>query len=373
MPTVILNHMDTIQLTQQLISIKSYVDSDCNEAALGNFLFTYCSRNLPWLTVTKQLVEKNRYNILALPSSDVNLLFICHMDTVKPSISDSQMCNPIIKNNKLYGLGSADMKGGTAAAIKAIEEIGKDKKVGIIFDCDEEYYFKGAMKLLQAYSFTPKLLIFPEPTDCKMVNKCRGIVEIAFDVIGKTAHAGDPSAGVNAIEKSVQLVHLLKDKLEPSSLSNFKTTINLSAINGGRRQNDQVAIQANAIPDIAKVLLDIRPADSQIDAECIFQQLKNLSTQLGITLENLQTNINYRGYESDQSKLNTLIQGIDIDYSNQITSGGFFEAALFANKWNRLAISLGPTGQGHIPDENVDLDSIRKCQQLYQQLVEKLS
>ena len=136
--------MNLIKLTQKLISIPSYVDENTNEYEIGNFIYDYVSTNLPWLDVKKQMVEDKRFNVIALPkNSQPKLLFVSHMDTVKPTGIPKKQLKPQIIGKKLYGLGSADMKSGLAASIKALEKTGPNNNIGLIFDIDEEWYILG--------------------------------------------------------------------------------------------------------------------------------------------------------------------------------------------------------------------------------------
>ena len=95
-----------------------------------------------------------------------------------------------------------------------------------------------------------------------------------FDVIGKSAHAGRPQLGVNAIETAVKTIRRLKTILRENDQPELQsTTVNLSTLQGGKRQQDQIISQGNVVPDIAKVLLDIRPADTSLSAKSIFNEL----------------------------------------------------------------------------------------------------
>ncbi len=137
---------DLIELAKDLISIPSYVDLVTDESKVGEYLLSYLAENLPWLKVKIQKVSARRFNIIALSDPNPRLLFLCHTDTVNPSSKNS--LEPNIIGNKLFGLGSSDMKGGLSCAIKAIEELGEGFSAGLILDCDEEYSFLGINKLV---------------------------------------------------------------------------------------------------------------------------------------------------------------------------------------------------------------------------------
>jgi acetylornithine deacetylase/succinyl-diaminopimelate desuccinylase-like protein len=98
------------------------------------------------------------------------------------------------------------MKAGIASTLTALKKFKHTKGVTLTLECDEEYYFKGIKKLLKEYKFNPKLVICPEPTNLKIISGCRGLIEIKLSILGKTAHAGNPQAGINAIEKTVRII-----------------------------------------------------------------------------------------------------------------------------------------------------------------------
>lgn len=350
---------NVIELTKKLISIPSYVDKQNDEKQIGKFLYNYLKNNLKWLKVYKQKVTNTRINIIATKNSDPQLVFICHMDTVRPSGSKKRMLTPQIKENKLYGLGATDMKGGLAAALIACEEVSQTKNIALIFDCDEEYYFKGIKKVLEEYQFRPKLVICPEPTNLEIINGCRGVIEIEFECIGKTAHAGTPQKGINAIEKAVRLVVLLRKEMINNDLKELgTTTVNLSAINGARLQDGKIVIQANAVADIAKVLLDIRSANPNINAKKILKKI---------------TIIGKRGIIKDLKVFEKTIKEskVKAKYRKDLGKGGFYEAALVSNAWKCPAISFGPSPseKAHQVDEYVDIKSLKTTKVIFSSFI----
>ena len=75
--------MNVIKLTQQLISMPSYLDSETNEKEIGDFIFSYL-KQFPYLRVRKQKIEKGRFNIIAKTSGTPHLFLAGHLDTVEP-------------------------------------------------------------------------------------------------------------------------------------------------------------------------------------------------------------------------------------------------------------------------------------------------
>lgn len=364
-----------IELTQKLISIPSYVDEKNNENRVAKYIYTYLKSNFQWLKIYKQKVENDRFNLIATNSPDPQIVFISHMDTVKPSGNKREGIKPKTRASKLFGLGSADMKGGLATTLFALQAGSPTKGLALIFDCDEEYYFKGVKKILRKYKFKPKLVVCPEPTGLEIVNGCRGVIEISFEVMGKTAHAGTPQEGLNAIEKAVDLVRMLEKNTPKNYQTELgKTTVNLSALNGGRLLDGEIGVQANAVADIAKVLLDVRPASLDLDAQEVLRMINLLSKDLKVKVQNADIRLDYKPYLTRREKLGLLEQALNaanvkVKYRKDLGGGGFYEAALVANSWQCPAISFGPIGKGHIPNESVDIDSLIKTTKVFRNLV----
>ena len=204
--------MNLIEITQKLISIPSFIDSQTNEKEIGDFIYEYL-KNIPYLQVEKQEVENGRFNIIAKDSNDPKLLVTCHMDTVEPKVG-WKYNQEEIGNNKLYGLGSCDMKGGTACILDALKEFDKTNGLALLFYCDEEYDFKGMKKFIEEYSFKPELILSPEATNLEIINGCKGVIEICFRVKGKTGYAARPKEGNNAINEVIKIIDSLKEEIQ---------------------------------------------------------------------------------------------------------------------------------------------------------------
>jgi len=163
--------MDPIKLTQQLVQIPSYVNNQTNEAKIGQFIFNYL-KQYPWLKVQKQYVTGDRFNIIAQDTDKPRLLIVGHMDTVQPK--STNCFSGKIKNYKIYGLGSSDMKSSLAALLNSLSDFKQTKGLMLLFYIDEEYDFLGMKKFVKEYKeqIRPKLIL-GEGNDLKVKNGCR--------------------------------------------------------------------------------------------------------------------------------------------------------------------------------------------------------
>ncbi|KAI0010801.1 acetylornithine deacetylase [Xylariaceae sp. FL0662B] len=133
-----------------------------------------------------------------------SLMLNGHIDTVTLLGYDGDPLQGEIKDGKLYGRGSADMKGGVAAALVAL---GNAKGLGLRGDvifagvADEEAGSIGTEQVLQA-GWRADAAIVSEPTDLNIVHAHKGFVWLKVDIHGLAAHGSRADLGVDAIARA---------------------------------------------------------------------------------------------------------------------------------------------------------------------------
>ncbi|MEI7578933.1 MAG: M20/M25/M40 family metallo-hydrolase [bacterium] len=372
--------MNILDLAKKIISIPSYYDGKIDEKALGEFIYQYFTENVKTVKVSKQISPDGRFNVIVQNTDKPELLFSSHMDTIQPPGDTNQMLHPKVEGDRLFGLGAVDMKGGLTAAIKAIEEMQEQLPPFMaVFDFDEEYYFLGIKTFLQEYSaIRPKLAIFTEPTNLKIVNGCRGILEIRVEFTGKTGHGSRPDLGINAIERSVALIEEFKEEVAKldSQTQIGKTSINFSGIKGGLISNGTIVEQANSVPDYASLLLDIRKANSILTLEKAQQMLEQLAAKYQLKLGKIELNLDLATCFTKKSDL-SLVEGAvkavlgNFAYEPEIDRGGLFEGALVQPVLGCPCISFGPGPKGveFTAEEYVSIEGIEKTKEVYVEIL----
>ncbi len=138
-----------------------------------------------------------------------------HFDVV-PAQSRTQF-NPQRKDGKIFGRGSADMKGGLVSMLfgaVAAREFGllANGRVRLHFVCDEETgstagsgHLRGA-GLIDADALA---MVTAEPTGGVVWHANRGAITLRVEVRGKEAHVGQAHLGVNAFEKMIRVAEPL--------------------------------------------------------------------------------------------------------------------------------------------------------------------
>jgi succinyl-diaminopimelate desuccinylase len=140
------------------------------------------------------------------------VVLVGHLDTVPPSADNI----PRIEGDRLFGLGSADMKSGLAIMWQLIEEPepSAEYDLAFIFYHGEEgpYADSGLGPLLEAIDWLDEvaLAICLEPSDNRLQLGCLGTLHAEVTFAGRAAHSARPWQGENAIHKAAGLLQRLK-------------------------------------------------------------------------------------------------------------------------------------------------------------------
>lgn len=215
---------EIVAFTQQLIKIATMNPPGRNYQAciklltgkLSEMGFFHRTVAVPQSRLQSMGVTSRRVSVLAeWGKGEPVLHFHGHYDVV-PAFSETQF-QPFVQDERIYGRGSADMKGGIAAmlyGLKALKESGfhPHGKVVLSLVPDEETGGMGGTH----YLFETEVLktggvgmLMPEPTGGCIWNANRGAITLEVTVRGKTAHVGLVREGVNAFEGMIRVAQAL--------------------------------------------------------------------------------------------------------------------------------------------------------------------
>lgn len=374
--------MDLVALTRKLVSIPSSVNYDVNERELADFITTYI-QELGYLKFEKQVVEGERYNIIAHDGSPPRLMFCCHMDTVQASgVWQHDPFGGEVLEDRLYGLGSSDMKGGTACLLHALTAFHQTKGLWLLFDVDEEYYFKGMKQFLSTYQVHPELAVFPEP-GLEIHNGHRGVLEVSFRVRGTTGHASRPQEGKNAILGATHAVDSLIEHL-----NNFSDPVlgdsscNLAFLRGGVDKGEDaqgklvIDERANKIPDIAEVVLDLRPATNRLRVQTVLDILDSSLTAEGFRMEKPENRLELGLLLIPPERLSgfeAIVKEVlgKASYAD-ISQYGYGEGQLLHERLGVDCVYFGPgPDTAHQVDEYVSIAQLKQIREVFARLIEQ--
>lgn len=252
---------EVVDLTQALIRIPSE-NPRGSEKEIAAFVADWF-RSIPGVGVKVYEVKPGRPNVVATlkGGGKGQLVYLGHMDTVPVGQGWTQ--DPFggeIIDNRIYGRGSVDMKGGLAAimiALKRIANLGSSHKKDFVVcaTVDEEGPdMLGALDLIERKLVRQDAtLVATEPTGLKLAVAHKGVVWYGIEIYGKNAHAGNPHVGVDAIMAMGQVITAIKNTihaLEYESKYLGKTSIAFGKIQGGEK--------TNVVSDYVRCEVDIR-------------------------------------------------------------------------------------------------------------------
>jgi acetylornithine deacetylase/succinyl-diaminopimelate desuccinylase family protein len=153
--------------------------------------------------------------------------------------------DPQVVDGRLYGRGSADMKGGIAAAMCALdtlERAGRSPGCNLVFHlvADEEQGGRwGTQALLEQGLISGDACLVPEPTDLDLCIAERGLLQGYLHIAGRPGHGSRPRDGVSAIEHAAKVVLALHaaDFGGPGHPLLGTPTANIGTIRGGSAFN----------------------------------------------------------------------------------------------------------------------------------------
>ena len=148
-----------------------------------------------------------------------------------------------IEDDRLYGLGATDMKGGLAVMIHLLENIGTDRVVGVFYAGEEGPIANN--DLTQILDAIPTLAdveagVVMEPTNREVHAGCQGSVNARVSFLGEPAHAARPWNGVNAVTRAGGFLTMMDGLLpEPHPIEGleFKEVMSVTGASGGVANN----------------------------------------------------------------------------------------------------------------------------------------
>lgn len=170
-----------------------------------------------------------------------------HLDVV-PVDRSGWTCDPFtgrLDGDRLYGRGTADMKGGIASAIEALHALrrsGREPACNLAFHlvADEERGGAlGTQALVNAGLVRGDACLVPEPTGLSVCVAERGLMVADVTVLGRPAHGSEPRRGVSAIELAAKVVLALHaaDFGGPDHPLLGRPTCNVGVVEGGSGHN----------------------------------------------------------------------------------------------------------------------------------------
>ncbi len=314
------------------------------------------------------LIEKNRCNavgVLKGTGGGKSLLLNGHIDTVGYDYMTIDPLKPVVKEGRMYGRGTYDMKGGLAsslAALKAIVDSGTQLKGDVVVGavCDEEYASIGTERLME--KTTVDAAIVGEPSSLQIERCHKGFAWIDIETHGVAAHGSAWQTGIDAITemgKVLTSLEALGEKLQEKKHPLVgPASIHASIIRGG--------LELSTYPDKCLLKIERRlipgedKGDIEVEMENLLKDISEKDPKFGASYEVTF----YRG-PMDVPETVEICKTIvacskeAINLTPAFTGGsGWLDTQIIWGK-GIPAVAYGPAGDGaHSAVEWVDLDTV---------------
>lgn len=231
-------------------------------------------------------IEKSNLVAICGRGARPELALVCHSDTVPFDPAWREAVHPKVRNGKLYGRGSCDVKGFLACVLASVSRVDLarlSKPLAVILTADEEIGCVGAKYLARRKPLRSRYTIIGEPTGMRPVRGGKGYALAEIVVRGRDAHSAFPAEGHSAIYDAARIVTRLEQvarKLTARKNRDFDppyTTLNVGLIQGGTAKN--------IVPGECRITVEWRPIPGQDPtwpAELIREQLAGFDAQLEV-------------------------------------------------------------------------------------------
>ncbi len=259
---------DLASLCQEMVAIPS-VSHD--EEKMADFVESHLSRisGLELIRIGNNLIAKSA------GGRPKKVLLVGHLDTVPPDGNEI----PQVKQGRIHGLGSADMKGGLAVML-GLASIANSLSVDtnfVFYSCEEvSSKYSGLLEIerMSPDSLNGDVAVLMEPTGGRVEAGCQGTMRVKIQVRGQRAHTARPWMGVNAIHRSGAIITRLAGvALENSVIDGlqYQESLQVVKVEGG--------VANNVVPDLATITLNYRFAPNK-DVDRAFAYVNSLVADL---------------------------------------------------------------------------------------------
>lgn len=339
--------------------LKKLIEMDTSKVENANEAVEFTSKYLKERGITGEIIEYKGYKsyVAIFGKGEKTIVLNGHLDVVP---GEEEQFQPMEKDGRVYGRGSADMKSGCVAMINAAIELAKEPlgcKVMLQIVTDEENGGFNGTKNLVDMGYIGDFVICTEPTNLDIGIQSKGFMRVDIEIEGKSAHGSRPWEGHNAIEKAFkEYEKILKiPMLNEGSQYYESSTVNLALIRGGDAYNK--------VPDKSLIGLDIRYVPS-IDPNKLLEELRNTvdgNVKMGLLghAVNSKQDDYYIKKFIDVAEAARFPEEVSV-YGQHGSSDGRF----FASKGIPV-IEYGPKGKSwHGKEEYVDIESIFELEEI---------
>lgn len=384
---------DVIGCCQSLVRLRSYSGEEQEAAA--------------WITSfaktrgASEIQSDSCGNVLIVWKGDrpgPTVLFDGHIDTV-PVQADRWSMDPFsgeVKDGRIYGRGTSDMKGAVSAMVMSgihfAEDTGGHFPGKIVVSCSvHEECFEGVATRKVSERVKPDVVVIGEATGLNLNQGQRGRAEIVVETFGEPAHSSNPAKGVNAVYHMTKLIAAIRQMAVPKHEVLGEGILELTDIKSLPYPG------ASVVPSYCKATFDRRLLVGETKSS-VLEPIQLVIEQLQKEDETFRAAVKYaKGqercytgepigderyfpgwlYDANEPFIQSSYQALqaigldpDISHYSFCTNGSHF-----AGEARIPTLGFGPSYEhlAHIDDEYIDIDQLVKATAGYAALMKTLS
>lgn len=353
-------------------------------------LIDFVWRYLTDLGISCELIHnagRSKANLYARlgPAGSGGVLLSGHSDVV-PVDGQNWSVPPFAlseRDGKLYGRGTADMKGFIACMLAAVPHFLAQplaQPLHLAISYDEEVGCLGVRTLLDVLASRPEkpdLCLIGEPTELQPVLGHKGKLAVRCEVQGAACHSAYAPQGVNAIQYAAKLIHrlttigevLAAPERQDARFDPPFTTVQIGLIQGGRA--------LNIVPAECTFDFEVRTLP-QDDAQQVAEELEHYAQrELLPQMRAVNSDTEIRFYPlSSYPGLYTAAQSAAAQLLAHLTGSEAFSTVAFGTEGGLFhqagipSVICGPgsMAQGHKPDEFITIEQLDACDAMLRRL-----
>ena len=374
--------MSNLELLKKLIKIESVSPND-------NGCFDVIKQQFDGLDFSfEETNYKNISNLIITNGDSKNktFCFLGHTDVVPPGPESEWSVPPFsgeIIDNKIYGRGAADMKGGVACFISALKEFLSENKdpsfnIMVLLNSNEEGKLENGKvdrvinEMIDKDKFIDFCLI-GEPSSSKKVGDVirigrRGSLSGNLKVYGIQGHVAYPKQALNPILGIGKTLEELKNMEWDRGNENFEpTSFQVSNIKSGTGAE-------NVVPGVLEMTFNFRfsPESSPDGLKEMFEALlkrSGLKYDVSWTLSALP-------FLTSKTEFIDIVKSSIKEINNidtKIDNGGGTSDGRWVAPMGSEIVELGPLNKTiHQIDEHVDIEDLSTLKEIYKKILIKV-
>ncbi len=373
---------EVISFAQDLVRIRSYT---CHEEAIIKFV----EKKMLALGYDQVTIDGMGNCIGVIGSGTTKILFDSHVDTVRVDNAQDWTVDPWggeIREGRLYGRGSVDMKSALAASVYAgyaIKRMGLAEGKTIYISAsvmEEDYDGENLAYVFGSEVVQPDYVVICEATTCRVCLGQKGRALFRIDLDGVSAHGSAPEKGVNPVYQMTEIINRVEAlNVQLASSEREHGTVALTNI-------ECETASLNAVPSRATIYVDRRLVAGE-DEEMIGREMDRLVADTRASWSVHQ--VVGTSWTGKEVCMHSFLPAWEIGLEHPLTQAAFAACANLPDqptsttKWdfstNGVAsVKLGiPTigyGPGdsklaHMKDEYCPIDDIRQAMRFYTELI----